>query len=101
MSFFLFIHQDGAFKSKIAMFNNSGANVAKEPPADPFQTEDPFKSFSGQSNFLTFSIVSACIKVITGLIFDIHIIVVVYIVYFSVAAMAYRRFSPYAVTEHL
>ncbi|XP_075878001.1 epidermal growth factor receptor substrate 15-like 1 isoform X2 [Nelusetta ayraudi] len=38
---------DDAFKSKIAMFNNSGANAAKEPPAaDPFQTEDPFKSFS-------------------------------------------------------
>ncbi|KAM9350097.1 epidermal growth factor receptor substrate 15-like 1 [Symphorus nematophorus] len=32
---------DDSFKSKIAMFNNSGA---KEPPADPFQTEDPFKS---------------------------------------------------------
>lgn len=32
---------DESFKSKIAMFNNSSA---KEPPADPFQTEDPFKS---------------------------------------------------------
>ncbi|XP_069548502.1 epidermal growth factor receptor substrate 15-like 1 isoform X1 [Brachyistius frenatus] len=32
---------DDSFKSKIAMFNN---NSAKEPPADPFQTEDPFKS---------------------------------------------------------
>uniref|UniRef100_A0A8C4EP03 Epidermal growth factor receptor pathway substrate 15 like 1 n=1 Tax=Dicentrarchus labrax TaxID=13489 RepID=A0A8C4EP03_DICLA len=32
---------DDSFKSKIAMFNNSSA---KEPPADPFQTEDPFKS---------------------------------------------------------
>ncbi|KAM9718487.1 epidermal growth factor receptor substrate 15-like 1 isoform 1-T1 [Menidia menidia] len=32
---------DDSIKSKIAMFNNSGA---KEPPADPFQTEDPFKS---------------------------------------------------------
>uniref|UniRef100_A0A671YYK5 Epidermal growth factor receptor substrate 15-like 1 n=1 Tax=Sparus aurata TaxID=8175 RepID=A0A671YYK5_SPAAU len=36
-----FIYQDDSFKSKIAMFNN---NSAKEPPADPFQTEDPFKS---------------------------------------------------------
>eukprot|EP00064_Thunnus_orientalis_P004448 superscaffoldBa00000405_g4460 len=35
------INQDESFKSKIAMFNNSSA---KEPPADPFQTEDPFKS---------------------------------------------------------
>ncbi|XP_078120344.1 epidermal growth factor receptor substrate 15-like 1 isoform X5 [Sander vitreus] len=32
---------DDSFKSKRAMFNNSSA---KEPPADPFQTEDPFKS---------------------------------------------------------
>ncbi|XP_061587698.1 epidermal growth factor receptor substrate 15-like 1 isoform X2 [Cololabis saira] len=32
---------DESFKSKIAMFNKSGA---KEPQADPFQTEDPFKS---------------------------------------------------------
>ncbi|XP_053185548.1 epidermal growth factor receptor substrate 15-like 1 isoform X1 [Scomber japonicus] len=32
---------DQSFKSRIAMFNNSSA---KEPPADPFQTEDPFKS---------------------------------------------------------
>lgn len=32
---------DESFKSKLAMFNNSSA---KEPPADPFQTEDPFKS---------------------------------------------------------
>lgn len=48
--------KDDAFKSKIAMFNNSGANVAKEPPADPFQTEDPFKSFSGQMNFRIFSL---------------------------------------------
>ncbi|XP_070829945.1 epidermal growth factor receptor substrate 15-like 1 isoform X1 [Chaetodon trifascialis] len=31
---------DESFKSKIAMFNNSSA---KEPLADPFQTEDPFK----------------------------------------------------------
>ncbi|GLD50866.1 epidermal growth factor receptor substrate 15-like 1 isoform X5 [Lates japonicus] len=30
-----------SLKSKIAMFNNSSA---KETPADPFQTEDPFKS---------------------------------------------------------
>lgn len=39
--FSVFIYQDDSFKSKIAMFNN---NSAKEPPADPFQTEDPFKS---------------------------------------------------------
>uniref|UniRef100_H3DBQ0 Epidermal growth factor receptor pathway substrate 15 like 1 n=1 Tax=Tetraodon nigroviridis TaxID=99883 RepID=H3DBQ0_TETNG len=32
-----------SFKSKIAMFNNKSV---KEPPADPFHTEDPFKSFS-------------------------------------------------------
>ncbi|XP_072219274.1 epidermal growth factor receptor substrate 15-like 1 isoform X1 [Leuresthes tenuis] len=32
---------DNSLKSRIAMFNNSGA---KEPPADPFQIEDPFKS---------------------------------------------------------
>ncbi|CAJ1072663.1 epidermal growth factor receptor substrate 15-like 1 isoform X6 [Xyrichtys novacula] len=32
---------DNSFKSKIAMFNNSGA---KETPVDPFQTEDPFKT---------------------------------------------------------
>ncbi|KAM6989219.1 epidermal growth factor receptor substrate 15-like 1 isoform 2-T2 [Tautogolabrus adspersus] len=32
---------DDSFKSKIAMFNNSSA---KEPPVDPFQTEDPFKA---------------------------------------------------------
>ncbi|XP_013885891.1 epidermal growth factor receptor substrate 15-like 1 isoform X2 [Austrofundulus limnaeus] len=32
---------DTSFKSRIAMFNNSSA---KEPSADPFQTEDPFKS---------------------------------------------------------
>ncbi|XP_049930575.1 epidermal growth factor receptor substrate 15-like 1 isoform X2 [Epinephelus moara] len=31
---------DDSFKSRIAMFNNSSA---KEPPADPFQSEDPFK----------------------------------------------------------
>ncbi|XP_041804606.1 epidermal growth factor receptor substrate 15-like 1 isoform X2 [Chelmon rostratus] len=36
-----FRRADESFKSKIAMFNNSSA---KEPPADPFQTEDPFKS---------------------------------------------------------
>uniref|UniRef100_A0A1A7XRN4 Epidermal growth factor receptor pathway substrate 15-like 1 n=1 Tax=Iconisemion striatum TaxID=60296 RepID=A0A1A7XRN4_9TELE len=30
-----------AFKSKLAMFNNSNA---KEPSADPFQKDDPFKS---------------------------------------------------------
>lgn len=44
-----FIHQDDSFKSKIAMFNNSSA---KEPPPDPFQTEDPFKSFNGLNTFL-------------------------------------------------
>ncbi|XP_051808887.1 epidermal growth factor receptor substrate 15-like 1 isoform X3 [Acanthochromis polyacanthus] len=33
---------DDSFKLKIAMFNNN--SIAKEPPADPFQTEDPFKS---------------------------------------------------------
>ncbi|XP_038143634.1 epidermal growth factor receptor substrate 15-like 1 isoform X4 [Cyprinodon tularosa] len=32
---------DDSFKSRIAMFNNS---AKKEPPADPFQVEDPFKS---------------------------------------------------------
>ncbi|XP_033506071.2 epidermal growth factor receptor substrate 15-like 1 isoform X3 [Epinephelus lanceolatus] len=31
---------DDSFKSRIAMFNNSSA---KEPLADPFQSEDPFK----------------------------------------------------------
>lgn len=36
------------------MFNNSGANIAKEPPADPFQTEDPFKSFNGQNDIHIF-----------------------------------------------
>uniref|UniRef100_A0A8D3DGX5 Epidermal growth factor receptor pathway substrate 15 like 1 n=1 Tax=Scophthalmus maximus TaxID=52904 RepID=A0A8D3DGX5_SCOMX len=42
---------DGSFKSKIAMFNNSSA---KEASADPFQTEDPFKSdpFQGTNTFL-------------------------------------------------
>ncbi|XP_028284224.1 epidermal growth factor receptor substrate 15-like 1 isoform X2 [Parambassis ranga] len=36
---------DESFKSKVAMFNRSRTNSsAKEPPADPFQTEDPFKS---------------------------------------------------------
>uniref|UniRef100_A0A3B4U957 Epidermal growth factor receptor substrate 15-like 1 n=1 Tax=Seriola dumerili TaxID=41447 RepID=A0A3B4U957_SERDU len=42
---------DDSFKSKIAMFNNSSA---KEPPPDPFQTEDPFKSdpFKGLNAFL-------------------------------------------------
>lgn len=54
MFFSGFIHQDDSFKSKIAMFNNSGANIAKEPPADPFQTEDPFKSFNGQDDFHIF-----------------------------------------------
>uniref|UniRef100_A0AAQ4PI92 Epidermal growth factor receptor pathway substrate 15 like 1 n=2 Tax=Gasterosteus aculeatus aculeatus TaxID=481459 RepID=A0AAQ4PI92_GASAC len=39
---------DDSFKSRIAMFNSSSSSSstsrAKEPPADPFQTEDPFKS---------------------------------------------------------
>ncbi|XP_035489007.1 epidermal growth factor receptor substrate 15-like 1 isoform X4 [Scophthalmus maximus] len=39
---------DGSFKSKIAMFNNSSA---KEASADPFQTEDPFKSDPFQDPF--------------------------------------------------
>uniref|UniRef100_A0A8C3AN11 Epidermal growth factor receptor pathway substrate 15 like 1 n=1 Tax=Cyclopterus lumpus TaxID=8103 RepID=A0A8C3AN11_CYCLU len=41
---------DDSFKSKLAMFNKSGA---KEPPADPFHTEDPFKSdpFQGLNTF--------------------------------------------------
>uniref|UniRef100_A0A671YVX9 Epidermal growth factor receptor substrate 15-like 1 n=1 Tax=Sparus aurata TaxID=8175 RepID=A0A671YVX9_SPAAU len=44
---------DDSFKSKIAMFNN---NSAKEPPADPFQTEDPFKSdpFTGLNIFFPY-----------------------------------------------
>nr|XP_020516979.1 epidermal growth factor receptor substrate 15-like 1 isoform X2 [Labrus bergylta] len=33
---------DDSFKSKLAMFNNSSS--AKQPPVDPFQTEDPFKA---------------------------------------------------------
>ncbi|KAG7229073.1 hypothetical protein INR49_013192 [Caranx melampygus] len=37
-----FRSSDDSFKSRIAMFNNS---AAKEPPPDPFQTEDPFKAF--------------------------------------------------------
>nr|XP_057918213.1 epidermal growth factor receptor substrate 15-like 1 isoform X2 [Doryrhamphus excisus] len=37
----LFRSADESFKSKLAMFNHS---TPKEPPADPFQTEDPFKS---------------------------------------------------------
>ncbi|XP_047444685.1 epidermal growth factor receptor substrate 15-like 1 isoform X3 [Mugil cephalus] len=40
---------DDSFKSRIAMFNNSSG--AKEPPADPFQTEDPFKSDLFQDPF--------------------------------------------------
>ena len=45
------MQQDDSFKSKIAMFNTSGA---KEPPPDPFQTEDPFKSdpFKGPQHIL-------------------------------------------------
>lgn len=46
---FLFIDQGDSFKSKIAMFNNKSV---KEPPTDPFHTEDPFKSFSGLYRFL-------------------------------------------------
>lgn len=71
MCFSFFAHQDDSFKSKIAMFNNSGANVAKEPQADPFQTEDPFKSFSGQNN--SHSFFSVEIKVLIGLTIS-HII---------------------------
>uniref|UniRef100_A0A8C5GCZ0 Epidermal growth factor receptor substrate 15-like 1 n=1 Tax=Gouania willdenowi TaxID=441366 RepID=A0A8C5GCZ0_GOUWI len=42
---------DDSFKSRIAMFNTSST---KEAPADPFQTEDPFKSdlFKGLYIFL-------------------------------------------------
>lgn len=39
------------------MFNNSSA---KEPPPDPFQTEDPFKSFSGLNTFLYLIVVFVC-----------------------------------------
>ncbi|XP_010794854.1 epidermal growth factor receptor substrate 15-like 1 [Notothenia coriiceps] len=39
---------EGSLKSRIAMFNNS---TAKEPPADPFKTEDPFKSDPFQDPF--------------------------------------------------
>ncbi|XP_059200441.1 epidermal growth factor receptor substrate 15-like 1 [Centropristis striata] len=44
----VFRSADDSFKSKLAMFNNS---TAKEPPADPFQTEDPFKSDPFQDPF--------------------------------------------------
>ncbi|XP_054623358.1 epidermal growth factor receptor substrate 15-like 1 isoform X1 [Dunckerocampus dactyliophorus] len=37
----VFRSADESFKSKLAMFNHT---ASKEPPADPFQTEDPFKS---------------------------------------------------------
>ncbi|XP_054482642.1 epidermal growth factor receptor substrate 15-like 1 isoform X2 [Anoplopoma fimbria] len=43
-----FRSSDDSFKSKIAMFNSSSA---KEAPADPFQTEDPFKSDPFQDPF--------------------------------------------------
>lgn len=33
--------QDDSFKARIAMFNSS---APKEPAADPFQIEDPFRS---------------------------------------------------------
>ncbi|KAM8851325.1 epidermal growth factor receptor substrate 15-like 1 isoform 2-T2 [Spinachia spinachia] len=42
---------DDSFKSRIAMFDNSSSSAAKEPPADPFQTEDPFKSDLFQDPF--------------------------------------------------
>ncbi|KAL6104028.1 uncharacterized protein ACO6RY_13846 [Pungitius sinensis] len=48
---------DDSFKSRIAMFNSSSSSSsssssrAKEPPADPFQTEDPFKSDLFQDPF--------------------------------------------------
>uniref|UniRef100_A0A8C6UTQ7 Epidermal growth factor receptor substrate 15-like 1 n=1 Tax=Neogobius melanostomus TaxID=47308 RepID=A0A8C6UTQ7_9GOBI len=38
---------NSSLKSRIAMFNNSSSSnssASKDPPADPFQTEDPFKS---------------------------------------------------------
>uniref|UniRef100_A0AAQ5YX23 Epidermal growth factor receptor pathway substrate 15 like 1 n=1 Tax=Amphiprion ocellaris TaxID=80972 RepID=A0AAQ5YX23_AMPOC len=45
---------DDSFKLKIAMFNNNSST--KETPADPFQTEDPFKSdlFNGLYTFCIF-----------------------------------------------
>lgn len=46
---FVFTDQGDSFKSKLAMFNNKGV---KEPPTDPFHTEDPFMSFSGLYWFL-------------------------------------------------
>lgn len=60
--FSVFIQQDNSFKSRIAMFNNSSA---KEPPADPFKTEDPFKSdlFKGLNTFLYLFIIYSCISV--------------------------------------
>ena len=44
------------------MFNNS---TAKEPPADPFQTEDPFKSdpFQGLNTFLFLLRFHSCFSV--------------------------------------
>uniref|UniRef100_A0A8C3AN22 Epidermal growth factor receptor pathway substrate 15 like 1 n=1 Tax=Cyclopterus lumpus TaxID=8103 RepID=A0A8C3AN22_CYCLU len=52
---------DDSFKSKLAMFNKSGA---KEPPADPFHTEDPFKSdpFQGLNTFWYICIIFSCIS---------------------------------------
>ncbi|CAL8346376.1 unnamed protein product [Merluccius merluccius] len=38
-----------SFKSRIAMFNNS--NGPRDPPGDPFQTEDPFQAHSFQDAF--------------------------------------------------
>ncbi|KAG7267634.1 hypothetical protein CRUP_026988, partial [Coryphaenoides rupestris] len=38
-----------SFRSRIAMFNNS--NGPRDPPGDPFQTEDPFKADSFQDAF--------------------------------------------------
>ncbi|XP_056276680.1 epidermal growth factor receptor substrate 15-like 1 isoform X2 [Pseudoliparis swirei] len=39
---------DDSFKSRLAMFNKS---TTKEPPADPFQTDDPFKADPFQDPF--------------------------------------------------
>ncbi|XP_072322114.1 epidermal growth factor receptor substrate 15-like 1 isoform X2 [Eucyclogobius newberryi] len=44
-----FVSVNSSLKSRIAMFNTSGGSSSsssplKDPPPDPFQTEDPFKS---------------------------------------------------------
>lgn len=71
-----FIHQDDSFKSKIAMFNN---NRAKEPPADPFQTEDPFKSdlFQGLNTFLYLFIIYPCVSVRINIILSSALLLVI------------------------